>query len=90
MAGAVAFSSDEYVRACRRKAAFFRRLAAAIALAGALFFAVAWIFERKTAALLLGIDPAPAIISCVCLAGVAAALFVGEYLDRARPPSSSL
>lgn len=86
----MAFSRDEYVKACLRKAAFFRRLAAAIAFAGAVFFAVAWAYERRTLALLLGIDPAAAIVSSVCLAGVGAALLLGERLAKKSPPSSSL
>jgi hypothetical protein len=86
----VAFSRDEYVKECRRKAAAFRRLAASIAICGAVLFAVVWVVERQAATLLLGIDPAAAIISSVCLAGVAAVILVGEHLDRRTPPSSSL
>ncbi len=86
----MAFSRDEYVKACQRKAAMFRRLAAAIAVGGALFFAAVCVYERRAVSLVLGIDPAAAIISCVCLAGVAVTLLVGEYLAKKSPPSSSL
>jgi len=82
----MAFRREEYVRACLRKAAVLRRLAAGIAAVGSLLFAAAWLYERKHFFKLWGIEPLPALVSAICLAGVAITLVVGEFVAR---PSDS-
>jgi len=79
----MAFRREEYVRACFRRAAFLRRLAAGIAAAGSLLFAATWLYQRNRPFRLLGIDPLPGLVSAICLAGVAITLIVGEFVARA-------
>jgi hypothetical protein len=84
----MAFRREEYVQACLRRAAFFRRLAVGIAAAGSVFFLAAWLYQRSSVSTLWGIQPLPAITSAVCLAGVAITLIVGELLVKQRDSDS--